>query len=59
MRNDLDPINFEPGVYEEDSPLKAQGYYTNSGNVRSEARQEATEAKSHAIMLPGAPRARA
>jgi hypothetical protein len=28
------PINFEPGVYKDDSPLKAQGYYIDADKIR-------------------------
>lgn len=28
------PINFEPGVYKDDSPLKAQGYYIDANEIR-------------------------
>lgn len=28
------PINFEPGVWKDDSPLKAQGYYINADKIR-------------------------
>jgi hypothetical protein len=28
------PINFEPGVWKDDSPLKAQGYYIDADKIR-------------------------
>jgi hypothetical protein len=28
------PINFEPGVWKDDSPLKAQGFYINADKIR-------------------------
>lgn len=28
------PINFEPGVWKDDSPLKAQGFYIDADKIR-------------------------